>query len=73
MFEHIRDAVGREMVEVVVKNECFVHVLDRQVAPGTYTVPLYEAYAIMCMDVKVEKEKATTPTSEEVDAAAIDV
>ena len=68
MFEHIRDSVGRDMVEIEVKNECNVHVLDRVVAPGTYTVPRYEAYSILCMDVKVEKEKATT-TPEEVAAA----
>ena len=70
MFEHIRDTVGKEMVEVEVKNECFVHVLDRHVAPGSYTVPRYEAYSIMCMDAKVEAQKnEAAPTSEEADAA----
>lgn len=70
MFEHIRNTVGTDMVEIEVKNEVFAHVLDRQVAPGSYTVPRYEAYSIMCMDLKEEaKKNEATPTSEEADAA----
>lgn len=73
LFEHIREALGKDLVEISVKNEVYVYPLDRHVVPGDYTVPRYEAYSILCADLatdSVEKEKATTPTPEEADVAA---
>ena len=73
LFEHIRESLGKDLVEISVKNEVYVYPLDRHVVPGDYTVPRYEAYSILCADLStdsVEKEKATTPTPEEADVAA---
>ena len=50
MFDHVRETVGKDAVEVEVKHEVYVHALDRTVYPGTYKVPRYEAYSIVCAE-----------------------
>ena len=72
LFEHIRESLGKDLVDVSVKNEVYVYPLDRHVVPGDYTVPRYEAYSILCSTLppKTPKKKATTSTPEEADVAA---
>ena len=73
MFDFIRDTLGRDKVDIVVKNDIDSHVLDRLVVAGEYTVPRWEAYTILCADKRIEddKKEMATPTSEEADAAVV--
>jgi DNA primase small subunit len=57
MFDHIRETMGKDAVEVEVTNEVYVHALDRTVYPGTYKVPRYEAYSIICADKIANDDK----------------
>ena len=71
--DFIRDTLGRDKVDIVVKNDIDSHVLDRLVVAGEYTVPRWEAYTILCADKRIEddKKEMATPTSEEDDAAVV--